>query len=221
MIRHGESAPARLHHSGLGAVRADADPGAAGRHAGAGLSGRAAIRWRSRARRSICRRGAPAGWRATSSSTSPARSAAILPRIVADRRRRRGRDRVRAGGDRRHRRRRARAAAGARRARAAAAAGAAGARVGAVAWIRARAGDAPLVANNPAAALALADDLARLMDDMTTRSVPWERLDELVPDELDQYWQLTLRVPRRSRARHWPASLPSAARSSRRRGATC
>ena len=34
-------------------------------------------------------------------------------------------------------------------------------------------GEAPLVANNPAAALALADDLARLMDDMTTRRVPW------------------------------------------------
>ena len=44
-------------------------------------------------------------------------------------------------------------------------------------------GEAPLVANNPASALALADDLARLMDDMTTRAVPWERLDELVPDE--------------------------------------
>ena len=30
--------------------------------------------------------------------------------------------------------------------------------------------EAPLVANNPASALALADDLARLMDDMTTRA---------------------------------------------------
>ena len=56
----------------------------------------------------------------------------------------------------------------------------------------ASADEAPLVANTPAAALALADDLARLMDDMTTREVPWDRLDELVPDDLDDYWQLTL-----------------------------
>jgi len=28
---------------------------------------------------------------------------------------------------------------------------------------------------------------------MTTWEVPWQRLDGLVPDELDQYWQLTLR----------------------------
>jgi ATP-dependent helicase/nuclease subunit B len=53
-------------------------------------------------------------------------------------------------------------------------------------------GEAPLIANNPAAALALADDLARLMDDMTTRQVPFERLDALVPREVDNYWQLTL-----------------------------
>jgi ATP-dependent helicase/nuclease subunit B len=50
----------------------------------------------------------------------------------------------------------------------------------------------PLVAQTPAAACALADDLARLMDDMTMRSVPWEKLDGLVPDFLDPYWQLTL-----------------------------
>src|SRR5215468_6043668 len=53
-------------------------------------------------------------------------------------------------------------------------------------------GEAPLVANNPASALALADDLARLMDDMTTRGVAWERLDGLVPETLDRYWQITL-----------------------------
>src|SRR5215475_14412235 len=35
------------------------------------------------------------------------------------------------------------------------------------------AGQAPLVASNLAAALALADDLARLIDDLTTRQVPW------------------------------------------------
>src|SRR5512135_2307234 len=42
----------------------------------------------------------------------------------------------------------------------------------------------PLIANTPSAALGLADDLARLMDDMTTRQVAWDRLDKLVPDDL-------------------------------------
>ncbi|MBN8964029.1 MAG: double-strand break repair protein AddB, partial [Rhizobiales bacterium] len=50
-----------------------------------------------------------------------------------------------------------------------------------------------LVANSPAAALALAGDLARLMDDMVMRQVPWERLDDLVPEEHDEHWQKTLR----------------------------
>jgi ATP-dependent helicase/nuclease subunit B len=66
--------------------------------------------------------------------------------------------------------------------------------------------EASLVARHPAAALALADDLARLMDDMTTREVPWSRLDGLVPDELDPYWQLTLRFLTIARE-HWPAIL--------------
>jgi ATP-dependent helicase/nuclease subunit B len=52
---------------------------------------------------------------------------------------------------------------------------------------------APLVVGGPASILALADDLARLMDDMATRGVDWNALDGLVPDALDQYWQLTLR----------------------------
>ena len=51
---------------------------------------------------------------------------------------------------------------------------------------------APLVVGGPASTLALADDLARLMDDMVTRGVDWNALDGLVPDALDQYWQLTL-----------------------------
>src|SRR6202007_1164575 len=46
------------------------------------------------------------------------------------------------------------------------------------------AGGAPLVAHSPAAALRLADDLARLIDDMTTRQVPWERLHRHVPERL-------------------------------------
>jgi ATP-dependent helicase/nuclease subunit B len=50
----------------------------------------------------------------------------------------------------------------------------------------------PLVANTPSAALALADDLARLIDDMTTRGVGWDKLDELVPGEYDKYWELSV-----------------------------
>jgi ATP-dependent helicase/nuclease subunit B len=69
-----------------------------------------------------------------------------------------------------------------------------------------RAGETTLVVRHPAAALALADDLARLIDDMTTREVPWDRLDGLVPDELDQYWQLTLQFLSIARE-HWPGIL--------------
>ncbi len=63
---------------------------------------------------------------------------------------------------------------------------------------------APLIANTPSAALGLADDLARLMDDMVTRQVNWDRLDTLVPDELDPYWQLSLRFLQVAREA-WPA----------------
>jgi ATP-dependent helicase/nuclease subunit B len=64
----------------------------------------------------------------------------------------------------------------------------------------------PLVAQTPAAACALADDLARLIDDMTMRGVPWERLDDLVPGELDEYWQLTLKFLQIA-IHQWPAIL--------------
>ena len=67
-------------------------------------------------------------------------------------------------------------------------------------------GHAPLIANSPAAAFALAQDLARLMDDMTTRQVSWDRLDELVPDELDKYWEHTLDFLKFIRL-HWPEIL--------------
>ncbi len=70
-----------------------------------------------------------------------------------------------------------------------------------------RDGNAPLVANNPASALALADALARLMDDMTTRQVSWDRLDTLVPDEHDAYWQLTLRFLNEIVREAWPKIL--------------
>ena len=67
-------------------------------------------------------------------------------------------------------------------------------------------GETSLVVHNPASALALADDLARLIDDMTTRQVPWDRLDTLVPDQYDRYWQLTLDFLKIARA-YWPAEL--------------
>src|ERR1700749_1845440 len=55
----------------------------------------------------------------------------------------------------------------------------------------------PLVVGSPASTLALAGDLARLIDDMATRGVDWNALDGLVPDALDQYWQLQLRPLRK------------------------
>lgn len=63
---------------------------------------------------------------------------------------------------------------------------------------------APLIANNPATALALAGDLAKLIDDMTTRGVHWEQLErDIVPTELDEYWSLTLKFLHHIRD-HWP-----------------
>jgi ATP-dependent helicase/nuclease subunit B len=63
-----------------------------------------------------------------------------------------------------------------------------------------------LVMRHPAAVLALADDLARLLDDMTTREVPWARLDNVVPDHLDEYWKITLEFLQIAR-NYWPAIL--------------
>src|SRR6266487_4711627 len=65
---------------------------------------------------------------------------------------------------------------------------------------------APLVVGGPASTLALAGDLARLMDDMVTRGVAWEALDRLVPDQLDQYWQYSLEFLQIAR-QAWPAHL--------------
>ncbi len=65
---------------------------------------------------------------------------------------------------------------------------------------------ASLIANTPAAALALADDLARLIDDAITRKMDWQRLDSLVPDQFDKYWQLTLDFLKIARD-YWPARL--------------
>jgi len=64
----------------------------------------------------------------------------------------------------------------------------------------------PLVVGGPASTLALAGDLARLMDDMVTRGVDWDALDGLVPDQLDQYWQHSLQFLQIAR-QTWPGYL--------------
>lgn len=64
----------------------------------------------------------------------------------------------------------------------------------------------PLVVGGPASTLALAGDLARLIDDMVTRGVNWNALDRLVPDQFDAYWQHTLEFLKIARE-YWPAFL--------------
>src|SRR5215831_15397362 len=64
----------------------------------------------------------------------------------------------------------------------------------------------PLVVGGPASTLALAGDLARLIDDMVTRGVDWSALDGLVPDNLDRYWQHSLEFLRIARIA-WPGHL--------------
>ncbi len=69
----------------------------------------------------------------------------------------------------------------------------------------------PLVLGGPASTLVLADDLARLMDDMATRGVDWRALDRLVPEALDRYWQLTLDFLKIARD-YWPVHLQETGR---------
>jgi ATP-dependent helicase/nuclease subunit B len=64
----------------------------------------------------------------------------------------------------------------------------------------------PLVVGGPASTLALAGDLARLIDDMVTRGVDWDGLDGLVPDQFDQYWQYSLEFLKIAR-KLWPEHL--------------
>src|SRR5882757_3929830 len=73
------------------------------------------------------------------------------------------------------------------------------------AWARSPV-SAPLVVGGPASTLALAGDLARLMDDMVTRGVGWNALDGLVPDQLDKYWQHSLEFLQIAR-QTWPVHL--------------
>ena len=70
---------------------------------------------------------------------------------------------------------------------------------------------APLVVGGPASTLALAGDLARLMDDMVTRGVAWEALDRLVPDQFDKYWQHSLEFLQIAR-KEWPEYLKTIGR---------
>jgi ATP-dependent helicase/nuclease subunit B len=73
------------------------------------------------------------------------------------------------------------------------------------AWAK-RPGLSPLVVGGAASTLALAGDLARLIDDMVTRGVDWSALDRLVPDQFDKYWQHTLDFLKIARD-FWPAFL--------------
>src|SRR5580698_8267327 len=73
------------------------------------------------------------------------------------------------------------------------------------AWAK-RPGLSPLVVGGAASTLALAGDLARLIDDMVTRGVDWSELDRLVPDQFDKYWQHTLDFLKIARE-FWPAFL--------------
>ena len=65
------------------------------------------------------------------------------------------------------------------------------------------------IAATPAVALAFADELARVLDDLTIAGVPFERLQEGVPQELDHYWEISrdfLKIVKRE----WPAFLERA-----------
>lgn len=65
------------------------------------------------------------------------------------------------------------------------------------------------IAATPAVALAFADELARVLDDLTIADVPFEQLQEGVPQELDHYWEISrdfLKIVKRE----WPAFLDRA-----------
>lgn len=53
-------------------------------------------------------------------------------------------------------------------------------------------GETIAVPTSPADAVRLADDLLRLMDQMTTEEISWSGLATLVPEEHAAYWQITL-----------------------------
>ncbi len=69
-----------------------------------------------------------------------------------------------------------------------------------------RTGESVLIANSPAAAFAMAGELARLQDDMITRGVAWSALDHLVPEDMDEHFRSTLAFLKIVRD-NWPALL--------------
>jgi ATP-dependent helicase/nuclease subunit B len=77
---------------------------------------------------------------------------------------------------------------------------------------------APLVVGGPASTLALAGDLARLMDDMVTRGVGWDALDGLDPINSTNTGS-TRSSSSGSPDRPGPLTSRKSRRSSRRRGA--
>jgi ATP-dependent helicase/nuclease subunit B len=60
----------------------------------------------------------------------------------------------------------------------------------------------------PGQALALARDLARLLDEIHTEKLSLDRLESLVPDTLSEHWQITIDFLAILRT-HWPAILAS------------
>ncbi|MCX5494931.1 double-strand break repair protein AddB [Kaistia dalseonensis] len=66
--------------------------------------------------------------------------------------------------------------------------------------------DPLLVPASAADAFHLAGDLARLIDDIETSGVAWDRLATLVPDDLARYWQITLDFLKIV-GEQWPAFL--------------
>jgi len=67
-------------------------------------------------------------------------------------------------------------------------------------------GDEKPIAATPAASLAFADELARVLDDLIIAGVPFEMLEKAVPGELDRYWDLSrdfLKIVQRA----WPDIL--------------
>lgn len=65
-----------------------------------------------------------------------------------------------------------------------------------------------LVPASPADALALAGDLARLMDSLTTEGVPWQALQTLVEERHSRYFAITLEFLKIA-AEQWPSILSS------------
>jgi ATP-dependent helicase/nuclease subunit B len=64
----------------------------------------------------------------------------------------------------------------------------------------------PPLETAPVAALALADELARVLDDLTIEGVQLEALDKIIPDHLDEYWNVSrdfLKIVQRA----WPDIL--------------